>query len=111
MMCHSSSVAITPASAIQVAIPTRRQLARRVPGRYLESQAIGERQLSSVLPPRLRRSSTASAMMAVSTARAPRTITISLMTVGAVMKRVSMSMRADNPGPAGTFKSVKTPPT
>ena len=33
------------------------------------------------------------------------------MAVGAVMNRVSMSMRADSPGCAGTFRSVKIPPT
>jgi len=35
----------------------------------------------------------------------------SLRAVGAVMNRVSMSTRADNPGWAGTFRSVKIPPT
>ena len=110
MTCHSSRVAITPASAIQVAIPTRHHVGQRRRGRYRDSQAIGDRQLSSV-PPRLRRSSTASAMMATSTASAPRTITIFLRTVGAVMNRVSMSMRADSPGCAATFMSVKIPPT
>ena len=33
------------------------------------------------------------------------------MADGAVMNRVSMSMRADSPGWAGTFRSVKIPPT
>ncbi len=110
-MCHSNRVAITPASAIHVASPTRRQFARCVPGRYRDSQAMGERQLSSVPPPRLRRSSTASATMAVSTDRTPSAITIFLTAVGAVMNRVSMSTRAESPGPAGTFRSVKIPPT
>ncbi len=64
-----------------------------------------------VPPPRLRRSSTASATMAVSTASVPSTITICLRTVGAVMNRVSMSTRAESPGPAGTLRSVKIPPT
>ena len=111
MTCQSSSVAITPASAIHVAIPTRRHELHRARGRYRESQAIGDRQLTSVPPPRLRRSSAAIAMTAVRTARAPTAMASCLRAVGAVMNRVSMSTRADSPGWAGTFRSVKIPPT
>ncbi len=41
----------------------------------------------------------------------PSTMTASLSGVGLVMNRVSMSMRADKPGWAGTFRSVKMPAT
>ena len=74
MTCQTSSVAITAASVSQVAQPIRHPLARCARGRYRDSQAIGERQLTSV-PPRLCRSSTASAMMATRTASAPSAIT------------------------------------
>ncbi len=110
MTCQSSRVAITPASATQVATPMRHHEARCSRGRYRDSQAIGDRQLTRVRP-RLWRSSAASAMMATRTASPPMNITIFFMAVGAVMNRVSMSMRADNPGWAGTFKSVNIPPT
>ena len=46
-----------------------------------------------------------------STDSTPSTITASFSAVGVVMNRVSMSMRADSPGCAATFKSVKTPAT
>ena len=94
MRCQSSSVAITPASASQVASPGRRQ----------------RRQLRGTRVPDCR-SRTASATIAVTTASPPRAITAFFSVVGATMNRVSTSMRADNPGCAGTFRSVKTPPT
>ena len=99
MTCQSSRVAITAASANHVASPTRRH----------DVQC--GRQLRSLSAPRLRRSNAASARMAVRTARAPTAITTFLIAVGAVMNRVSISTRADNPGWDGTFKSVKMPPT
>ena len=111
MTCQTSSVPITPTSASQVAAPTRHHVAQCTPGRYRDSQAIGDRQLISMSPPRLRRSSAAIARMATMTASPPRTITTFLIAVGAVMNRVSMSTRADSPGCGGTFKSVKIPPT
>ncbi len=88
--------------------PTARPL-----GRYRASQAMGERQSTSLKSsaPRLWRSSAAKLRMATKTASAARTITIFLIGLGAVMNRVSMSMRADRLGCAGTFRSVKIPPT
>ncbi len=94
MTCQSSSVAITPASASEVASPA---CSRR-------------RQLRGVRRPD-RRSRTASATIAVSTDSPPRASTARLSIVGETMNRVSTSMRADNPGCAGTFRSVKIPPT
>ena len=93
MTCHSSSVPTTPTSASQVARPTRQN--RR--------HARATR--------RLRRSSTASATIDAMTHATPSTITPSLSGVGEVMKRVSMSMRADSPACAATFRSVNTPAT
>ncbi len=104
-------MAITAASVSQVANPTRQRDSRGSRGRYLESQAMGERQSRSASPPRLSRSRAAKATMAPRTAIAPRIMAMVLVTVGAVMNRVSTSMRADNPGWAWTFKSVKMPPT
>jgi hypothetical protein len=109
MTCQTASVPITAASLSKVAALIG-QRARCPCGRYRDSQPIGDRQLTSVLP-RLCRSSTDSAMMATKTASTPSAIPSFLMAVGAVMNRVSISTRADSPGCAGTFRSVKIPPT
>ncbi len=94
MTCHSSSVPITPISVIQVTTPTRRKR-RQAPAIRLPEPA----------------SSTASATIDASTEATPSTITASLSAVGVVMNRVSMSIRADSPGSAATFRSVKMPAT
>ena len=94
MTCQSSRVPITPMSVIQVTMPTRRK--RRQPPRT---------RLPDVL------SRTASATIEASTEMTPSTITASFSAVGVVMNRVSTSMRADSPGWAATFRSVKTPAT
>ncbi|COW40376.1 Uncharacterised protein [Mycobacterium tuberculosis] len=61
--------------------------------------------------PLLSRSSAASPTMATRTASTPRSITAFLSAPGVVINRVSMSTRADSPGCAPTFRSVKMPPT
>ena len=93
MTCHSSSVPMTPISAIQVATPTR-QNRRHARGELAEPE---------------RRSSTANAAIEATTQATPSTMAASLSAVGDVMKRVSTSMRADSPGCAATSRSVNTP--
>ncbi len=109
MTCQTSSVATTPTSASTVAQPVRHRAAHRAPVRSRDNRRSGDRQLVSVAP-RLCRSSTTRARMATRTASAPPASTSFLTAVGAAMNRVSMSTRADNPGWAGTFRSVKMPP-
>ena len=104
MTCHSSSVPTTPTSASQVARPTRQNRRHASRKRRLDSRLISP-------PERLRRYSTASATIEAITHATPSTITPSLSGVGEVMKRVSMSMRADSPACAATFRSVNTPAT
>ena len=58
-----------------------------------------------------RRSSRASATIDAMVASTPRTISAVFRAVGEVMKRVSTSTRADRPGWAAAFRSVKTPAT
>ena len=99
MTCHSSRVAITAASASSVAAPGRRRGQR------------GRHRVRQPGLPRARPSSTASAAIDVSAASAPRTRMAALTAVGEVMNRVSTSTRADSPCWAGTFRSVKMPPT
>ena len=92
--CHSSRVPITAASTSQVAGPARSQR-RHSPG--------------SRRP--WARSRTASATSDASTQISPSVIAASFRVVGAVMKRVSMSTRAERPGCGGTLRSVKIPAT
>ena len=87
-------------SASQVATPTRQNRRQASTGHPAD-----------VAAGRLRRSSTASATIDAITHATPSTITASLSGVGEVMKRVSMSMRADRPACGATFRSVNTPAT
>ena len=82
MMCQTARVPRTAASVTQCRIRDRGPARRPKPA--------GLRQL--------RRSSTPSAAMEAMTQPSPTAITVSLSVVGLVMKRVSMSMRADRPG-------------
>ena len=82
MTCHSSSVPITPMSAIQVdRAPTPKEASPSAPRTRLPD----------------RPSSTASATIEATTEMTPSTITASFRAVGVVMNRVSTSMRADKP--------------
>ena len=91
MMCHSSNVPITPMSIGQC-----RSIRCRTP----ESRR-----------PAQRRSRTDSAAIEAMTQMIPTVITMSLSPVGLVMKRVSISIRAERPCWTGTFSSVNTPVT
>ncbi len=94
MTCQSSRVPITPTSVTRVMIGTRRKR-RHAP-----------RTRRPDVPSRIAR-----ATIDASTEATPRTITASFSAVGVVMKRVSMSMRADSPGWGASFRSVKIPAT
>ena len=90
MRCHSTRVPITAVSISQCRSGRRRRL-------------------PTVRRPR--RSRIASAKIEAMTPASPAAITAILSAVGVVMKRVSTSMRAESPGWAGTFNSVKIPVT
>ena len=94
MTCQSSKVPTTPMSTSHVDGLTRQN--RRHASRTRRPD---------------RRSSTASATIDASTQMTPSTITPSFSAVGAVMNRVSTSMRAERPGWAATRRSVNTPTT
>ncbi len=109
MTCQSSKVPITPMSAIQGALPSQAVGPPACGGVTIPTRKKRRHAPNTRLPDVL--SSTASATIEATTEMTPSTITASFRAVGVVMNRVSTSMRADSPGWAATFRSVKTPAT